>query len=228
MRQFAISDIHGCAATFKALLQKIEFSLTDELYLLGDFIDRGPDSKGVFDHIFELQARGHTIHCLLGNHEIMMLRSTLSTEKSNMWLRNGGKETLQSFGAKDLNSIPKRYRDFITQMPYYLERDEYLLVHAGFNFFIAEDKILEDKESMLWERNWYQKINKTWLENRIIIHGHTPIGKRKIEEQATGFATLPVLDIDAGCVYFNRGRMYGNLCAFEMGARELYFQSYIE
>jgi len=51
MKKFAISDIHGCAKTFKALLKKINFSKEDELYLLGDYIDRGPDSKGVIDYI---------------------------------------------------------------------------------------------------------------------------------------------------------------------------------
>ncbi|NJL76491.1 MAG: hypothetical protein HC892_17235 [Saprospiraceae bacterium] len=53
-----MSDIHGCVKTFKALLQKVEWVATDELYLLGDYVDRGPDSKGVIDYILDLQARG--------------------------------------------------------------------------------------------------------------------------------------------------------------------------
>lgn len=60
MRKFTISDIHGCAKTFKALLNRISFSKEDELYLLGDYIDRGPDSRGVIDHIWHLQKTGHT------------------------------------------------------------------------------------------------------------------------------------------------------------------------
>lgn len=227
-RLFAISDIHGCANTFKALLQKIEFSPSDKLYLLGDFIDRGPDSKGVFDYIFSLQEQGHQIYCLRGNHEAMLFRSTTGIAKSSVWRSNGGEETLQSFGADSLLDIPKRYRDFIAAMPYFLEVNEYLLVHAGFNFSNAPEKILEDKESMLWVRHWYQNINKTWLGDRIIIHGHTPISKQKIKQQARDFSTTPALDIDAGCVHIKKGSMYGNLCAFEMKSRQLYFQKYVE
>ncbi|MFT5168289.1 MAG: serine/threonine protein phosphatase 1, partial [Saprospiraceae bacterium] len=64
MKQYAISDIHGCAKTFKALLEQISFSKEDVLYLLGDYVDRGPDSKGVIDHIWQLQSEGYTVFCL--------------------------------------------------------------------------------------------------------------------------------------------------------------------
>ena len=69
MRRFAISDIHGCARTFEALLDRIAFTSQDELYLLGDYIDRGGDSKGVLDLIFRFQKEGYAVQCLLGNHE---------------------------------------------------------------------------------------------------------------------------------------------------------------
>ena len=77
MNKFAISDIHGCAKNFKALLDRISLSLGDELYLLGDYIDRGPDSKGVIDHVWQLQKTGHTVHCLCGNHEQRLRRNCL-------------------------------------------------------------------------------------------------------------------------------------------------------
>jgi len=73
MRQFAIADIHGHLKTFKALLREINFTVFDELFLLGDFIDRGPDSKGVIDYIEELKQTGYTVYCLRGNHEQLCL-----------------------------------------------------------------------------------------------------------------------------------------------------------
>ncbi len=228
MRQFAISDIHGCATTFKALLRQIEFSIADELYLLGDFVDRGADSKDVFDHIFELQDSGHTVHCLRGNHEAMMLDSNISMDKHLMWLRNGGRETLDSFGADNLAAIPRRYLNFINAMPYYLEVGNYLLVHAGFNFSIPVEDIFTAKDSMLWIRNWYRDINKTWLGERIIVHGHTPTIQSDIKMRAKKLAILPALDIDAGCVYAHYGRGLGNLCAFELNTQQLYFQENTE
>jgi len=71
MRQIAISDIHGCARTFQALLDKIQLSTNDQLYLLGDYIDRGPDSKGVIDTILGLINAGYRVQTLMGNHEKM-------------------------------------------------------------------------------------------------------------------------------------------------------------
>ncbi|MCC6412552.1 MAG: metallophosphoesterase, partial [Saprospiraceae bacterium] len=64
MKKYAISDIHGCNKTFLALLENLDFSKADELYLLGDYVDRGPDSKGVFDTIFRLQSEGYKVQCL--------------------------------------------------------------------------------------------------------------------------------------------------------------------
>ncbi|HHH49561.1 MAG TPA: serine/threonine protein phosphatase, partial [Saprospiraceae bacterium] len=63
MRKFVLSDIHGNHKTFLKLLEKIQLTTADELYILGDLIDRGPDSKGVFDTIFELSEMGHNIKC---------------------------------------------------------------------------------------------------------------------------------------------------------------------
>ena len=66
MRKFAISDIHGCLKSFEALLDKIQLSTSDELYILGDYIDRGPDSKGVIDYIWKLEQEGYAVKCLRG------------------------------------------------------------------------------------------------------------------------------------------------------------------
>jgi serine/threonine protein phosphatase 1 len=74
---WAISNIHGCYHTFKALLEKIGLCKEDELYLLGDYIDRGPGSKEVLDLILKLKSENFNIQCLLGNHEIMLFHASL-------------------------------------------------------------------------------------------------------------------------------------------------------
>lgn len=74
-RTFAIADIHGCYSTFCALLDQIMLTREDELYLLGDYIDRGPDSKKVVDLIIQLQADGFAVKPIMGNHEQMLLDS---------------------------------------------------------------------------------------------------------------------------------------------------------
>ncbi|MEP6597398.1 MAG: metallophosphoesterase, partial [Ginsengibacter sp.] len=75
-RIFAIGDIHGCSKTFrKLLIEKINIQKSDEIYCIGDYIDRGEDSKGVIDFISQMRDKNYQIHTLRGNHEEMMLHS---------------------------------------------------------------------------------------------------------------------------------------------------------
>ena len=198
MRQFAISDIHGCARTFRALVQQLELTTIDELYLLGDYIDRGPDSKGVLDYIFQLQQLGIEITCLRGNHEQLMIEASENTYNLNNWLANGGDVTLRSFAVSSTQEIPYAYRKFIQELPYYYELDDYILVHAGLNFELPDP--LEGMHSMLWIKNWYDDIDMNWLDGQIIVHGHQPRVRDELEAQLVNLAQLPVIAIDNGCV----------------------------
>lgn len=229
MRKFAVSDIHGCRQSFEALLDKIAFGQSDELYLLGDYIDRGPDSKGVIDFIWQLQNNGYQAHCLRGNHEELMLTAFEDDEdyKMNHWLINGGVATIQSFVTDDGKpDIPDAYFKFAKQLEYYFEVDEYILVHAGLNFKIPNP--FTDEVSMLWIRDWYEHIDQKWLGDRIIVHGHTPIAKEEIENQVFKLNKMQALDIDAGCVYVGKRPGMGNLCAFDLTERVLHFQKNVE
>jgi len=229
MRKFAISDIHGCKQTFEALLDKIAFSTEDELYLLGDYIDRGPDSKGVFDYIWQLQNEGYAVKCLRGNHEQLMLTAFEDDDdtKMNHWLMNGGVATIRSFVMEDGKpDIPDQYFTFTENLDYFFEVDEYILVHAGLNF--RQGHPLTDETSMLWIRYWYEDIDARWLGDRIIVHGHTPISKERIEQQFRDLNQMPALDIDGGCVYAGRRPEMGYLCAFDLGERVLHFQKNVE
>lgn len=225
MKKFAISDIHGCAKTFKALLDRISFSPEDELYLLGDYVDRGPDSKGVIDHIWHLQETGHTVRCLRGNHEQMFLhvidaRAELSGVKETL----GYAETLASFGTSNVDGIPKSYIKWMKNLDYYLEVDQYILVHAGLNFSVG--KPFENRREMIWIRDWYEEIDREWLGNRIVVHGHTPARQLDIKNSIGKLAANPVIDIDNGCPFKSIG--FGNLCAFELGSQQFTFQANID
>lgn len=223
-RHIAISDIHGCPQSFKALLEKIELSRIDRLYLLGDYIDRGVDSKGVIDHIFWLKAQGYKVSCLKGNHEVMLLNSLESKASCKNWLQHGGQETLQSFGVSDPIAIPAQYLQFFEQLPCFFEYDRYIMAHAGLNFKAANP--LRDEYSLIWIRHWYGDIDKDWLKGRIVIHGHTPTAGNIIQQQLNQLEEVPVVNIDGGCVY-NRAGM-GRLWAFDMSNQRLYAQDRIE
>lgn len=226
MRKFAISDIHGCAKSFRALVQKkIDLGPKDELYLLGDYIDRGPDSKDVIDFIIELKNAGFKVHCLRGNHEDMMLSALNSKKDLDLWVYNGGGATLKSFRAQGVDQISVKYINLIKEFDFYLEVDNFLLVHAGLNFR-QKDPLTINKD-MLWIRYWTDRINKRWLGNRKIIYGHTPITETQIRADAAIIDKLQFLNIDCGC-YYSHKQDKGKLCAFELKSQQLYFQENIE
>lgn len=221
MRKFAISDLHGCLKSFAALIQKIGLTTNDELYLLGDYIDRGPDSKGVIDFIWELQNSGYKIHCLRGNHEQMLL--DLYRENYNLY--DGGDENLlASFGVNHGKKIPQQYINWMDELEYYFEVDEYLLVHAGFNFKVPDP--LSDEKSMLWIRNWRADIDRLWLDGRIVVHGHTPTKKEGILHYLKHAESTPEIFIDNGCAFHHIDGL-GGLCALDLQERTMIFQEYI-
>ncbi len=153
-RIFAIGDIHGCFHTFKILLtEKLSIQKSDEIYCIGDYIDRGNDSKGVIDFIIDLRLQGYQIHTLRGNHEQMMLDSTIDREKIILWLRNGGEETLKSFGITSVKELPEKYLTFLNETKLFIATNKYIFVHAGLNFSI--DDPFRDEEAMLWTRDEY-------------------------------------------------------------------------
>src|SRR5450631_3630226 len=134
-RTFVIGDIHGCAATLRRLVDEtLRPVLNDRIYLLGDLIDRGPDSKGVLDFIFELRERGLPVSSVRGNHEEMCLQACDDPYYLGLWAANGGLATLESFQADGPGDIPHPYRAFLGSLPLYILLDDFVIVHAGLNF----------------------------------------------------------------------------------------------
>lgn len=221
MRKIAISDIHGCLETFRYLVEeKIQLKPKDHLFLLGDYIDRGPDSKGVIDYIFNLKRAGYQLTCLLGNHEEMLLRSFTDSLMLDIWENNGGMETMKSFGVSNAGQIPDRYMTFFKELKVYHEEDNYIMVHAGLNMESVTP--FEDRETILWSRKWNQFINHDWLDGRYIIHGHTPHEKSEIKTLWKSLAVKQYICIDGGCVFDHRPGL-GTLVGYDMTHSKLYF-----
>jgi serine/threonine protein phosphatase 1 len=204
LRIFVIGDIHGCCNTFKKLLLEIiDIQKSDKIYCIGDYVDRGNDSKGVIDFIINLRIKGYHIHTLRGNHEQMMLEP----ERLDQWLENGGGETLKSFGISSVSQLPAKYLAFLKQTEFFIETDKYIFVHAGLNFRIVNP--FTDKEAMIWIRDEY--FDKTKINDKILIHGHTPIPFESIYKQLY----TNKINIDGGCVYTSRPGL-GNLIALSL------------
>lgn len=222
--QYIIADIHGCYTEFLELLEKIGFSDDDELFVLGDAMDRGPEPIKV---IQDLMSRPNVTY-ILGNHDDMMLQSLRKlavdvTEASLIdlsdddfisyyhWLREGGNTTEEQF--RQLSHEERRdVLDFLECAPAYemIEDNDklYILVHAGIRNFDPEKEMDEYNPSdFLWERMDYTK--QYFPSDRIfLVTGHTPTimireDKKPLVYQENGHVAL-----DCGCVFG------GNLAAY--------------
>ena len=210
-RIIAIGDIHGCVNTFQKLMDEINIRKSDTIFCIGDYIDRGPDSKGVIDLILDLRKRGFRVSTLRGNHEQMMMESDAKRTDFMDWYINGGDTTLESFGVASFHDFAPEYKDFFKRTRYYFESGPFIFVHAGLNF--GPEDLFEDRDAMLWMRNI--AIDKKKLGDRIIIHGHTP---RPLEEIVNPERD-DVYNLDAGCVYKDRPG-HGYLVALNLTERE--------
>jgi serine/threonine protein phosphatase 1 len=221
MRTIAVSDIHGHNRTFNNLLHKIGFTKNDRLVIIGDAIDRGPDSKGVLDSIIALKEQGYTVAHVMGNHERMMLDVYDDPGRRYLWSMNGSAKTLASFGVSREEDIPEKYIAYLLSLDIKYVTNEAIFVHAGLNTF--NDDIFMDEHFMLWNRyEWYSTIDQTKLNGKVIIHGHTPTPRYKIEQLLKKLDTNRVMCIDNGC-YLNRDG-YHHLCALDITNRVLWFE----
>jgi serine/threonine protein phosphatase 1 len=213
-RTIAIGDIHGCSRTLrKLLLEEVKLHATDRLYFIGDYIDRGPDSKGVIDFIFELRHQGFHVYALRGNHEQMILDSVKSASDYDHWLFNGGEDTLFSFGVESFEKTDQDYQQFFQSTSHIFKTKEAIYVHAGLNF---ENKdIYADTHAMLWIRN--KPVYPEKLEGKILVHGHTPLPLEQVIRQEGN-----IINLDAGCVYAHR-EGFGYLVAYEITSRHFFF-----
>jgi serine/threonine protein phosphatase 1 len=150
MRTLAIGDIHGAGAALDALLAVVRPTPDDLLVFLGDYVDRGPDTRGVLDRLIALD-RSHRCVFLRGNHELMMTRARHDRSERSMWLAVGGKPALASYGpAATLADVPAEHWDFLDDcLVDYYETDTHIFVHANLYPDVPLD---EQPESMLfWE-----------------------------------------------------------------------------
>lgn len=147
-RLFAIGDIHGCLAALDRLLEEINPQPQDTVVTLGDYVDRGPDSKGVIDRLIQLGERTHWMG-ILGNHEQMMLDVVRHGEPHHAWLRYGGVETLDSYGfTGHLDFLPPEHERFFDALGDYIELQDYLFMHAAYDPQLPMDQ--QPLEMLRW------------------------------------------------------------------------------
>ncbi len=195
-RIFAVGDIHGCFDKLVSLMGIIDVDLKEEtLVFIGDYIDRGPQSKEVVDYLIDLAEGGNRVVFLKGNHELM-LQNYLSGEDKLSFLYNGGEATLSSYmkgaGRGEANLIPPRHLEFFDKLRIYFETDLYVFVHGGLKPNVSLEH--QDEWDMLWIRDEF--IYSDFDFGKRVIFGHTPFRQPLILDNKIG--------IDTGAVYGNK------------------------
>lgn len=212
---YAISDIHGCFTPFHELVvNHLRLKKSDKLILLGDYIDRGSESRQVVDFIIDLIRSGFDVTPLTGNHELMLTGAYHNPAGLQLWIMNSGITTLESFGISDIRDIAPEYIHFFEQLGYYNQTGNFIFVHAGFNDTIEDP--FSDTYTMVWESSYSYK--NPLFEGMTIIHGHRPKSLDYIMRQIE--AKSKVIPIDSGCVY-GKEMGYGYLSALNVMSMEL-------
>lgn len=169
-RLIAIGDIHGCSAALDAVLNAVDPKPDDIIVTLGDYVDRGNDSKGVIERLIELGRRCQ-LKPLMGNHEEMMVGVMLDNHPPYRWLQFGGVETLDSYGfSGDMSVIPESHRNFFRSLLPYFESEDVFFVHANYNPKVPLDR--QTPNSLRWQK-LTEVVPPPHMNGKLAIVGHT-------------------------------------------------------
>ncbi len=181
-RIYVIGDLHGCSAEPKVLLRALETEegLTDDdlVVFLGDYIDRGPDSKGVLELMLEFKAKFPKTRYLKGNHEDMLLDFLgFGGRLGHAFLYNGGLETIQSYGIsvfappeEMVGSFPPEHFKFLLNLESIVRAGNFICVHAGLN--PLRDLTAQNDNDVYWIRDEF--ISNVHSFGGTVVFGHTP------------------------------------------------------
>ena len=205
-RTIAIGDIHGCSRALAKLLDAVRPTVADTIVTLGDYIDRGPDSRGVIDQLLRLGTCCRLIP-LIGNHEEMLARALANKAAIETWLQCGGVDALRSYGwvrggrARPLRDwFPPSHQCFLAECKSYFETDTHIFVHAG---LLADRPLDQQPSEVLRWRVTDPGTAKAHCSGKVAVVGHTPQFTGQVLD--LGF----LLGIDTNCA---RGGWLAAVC----------------
>jgi len=192
---FVVGDIHGRLDKLENLMAVIHPDRgKDTLIFLGDYIDRGPDSRGVVDFVLDLQKTYPRMACLVGNHEEMLLDYIRDQGNRELYFLNGGRATLKSYGLDPdepvrENDFPQAHMRFFRSLLPYYETVDHVFVHAGLRPGVPLEK--QDRADLLWIRGDF--IFGSFTFEKTVVFGHTPFRQPFEDSRRIG--------IDTGAVF---------------------------
>ena len=217
LRLYAVGDVHGCEDLLAEVHGRIEKDLARRpaedwrVIHVGDYIDRGPDSRGVIERAIDRLARGRC-YCLRGNHEQFLIDLILDPdgESAGTWLINGGARTLASYGlATDLlavagpelrrqvlETIPAAHQQFLLGLPHLVRFGDYAFVHAG----IRPGRPLAEQQAhdLVWIREPF--LSDARDHGPVVVHGHTPVAAVDTRANRINIDTGAVFGGDLTCI----------------------------
>lgn len=169
-RVIAIGDIHGCSLALDTLIDEIQPDATDLVITLGDYVDRGPDSRGVVDRLIELSRRTQLV-ALMGNHEEMLLEVVTGQRSHHEWVKHGGDATATSYGFNgDLDFLPDEHFEFLSGLGDYFETSSHLFTHAAYDPGLPMEE--QSVEMLRWQ-SLYKILPPPHYSRKIAVVGHT-------------------------------------------------------
>ena len=213
---YAVGDIHGRLDLLRSLLKQIEADAAAHadarhraLIFLGDYVDRGPDSRGVVADLTEGQRQGFDTHFLKGNHEAILLDFLQNPWHLEHWLINGGQATMESYGVDTralagrgappeawrqafAAALPQSHLRFFRNLKLSVAFGDYLFVHAGVRPGVPFAE--QSETDLIWIRSPF--LDHAGPFGKIVVHGHTPEPLPVIRPNRIG--------IDTGAVFSDR------------------------
>lgn len=205
MRTIAVGDIHGCAKALRTMIELIAPQPDDTVIFLGDYVDRGPNSRDVIDQILTLQKECNVVP-LRGNHEIMLLGILMSGLSPDLWLNSGGRATVTSYGGS-LEKIPASHMQFLCDLRPFHETENAIFVHAN---YLPDRPMSEQPDQRLYWDHLSGLVPRPHESGKRVFVGHTPQASGEILDHGHmvcidtccfGGRWLTALDVDSGDVW---------------------------
>jgi serine/threonine protein phosphatase 1 len=171
---YAIGDIHGSLQKLRDLMTQCQRHADGRpatFVFLGDYIDRGPDSRGVIEALMDLQSRQpDRVVALKGNHEAVAVEIVDGETEPEQWLREGGVATLRSYHVDHVRDLPDEHVAWLRSLPLFYDDGRRFFVHAGID---PEKPLAKQRDhDLIWIREPFLSDARDY--GRLIVHGHTP------------------------------------------------------
>ncbi|MDX8452365.1 metallophosphoesterase [Mesorhizobium sp. VK9D] len=212
MRLYAIGDVHGrhdlLAAMHRHIESELEYAPASDWRIihLGDYVDRGPDSKSVIDFLIEAKKRDPRNIMLAGNHDIGMLEFLADAEPDGLFMNYGGVQTAQSYGVdltRDMHwfgkaeaiapghmalvkAVPRSHVDFLRSLTFSVTFGDFFFCHAGVRPGVPLDH--QNQQDLIWIRDAFH--DHSGLFSKVIVHGHTPVAEADVQANRVNVDTL--------------------------------------